>query len=92
MLLAALDYKPGERYADFNASTDRVAEYELAALIGGVAAKKLGLLAVIGVALAKFWKVILIGVAVAGAAGSRCSAARERHQSLIKALCSSWHR
>lgn len=65
-ILAALDYKPGERYADFNASTDRVAEYGLAALIGGIAAKKLGLLAVIGLALAKFWKVVLIALAVAG--------------------------
>jgi uncharacterized membrane-anchored protein len=66
-LLSALDYRPGQRYEDFNASTDRVAEYGLAALIGGVAAKKLGLLAVIGVALAKFWKIILIAVAVGGA-------------------------
>ncbi|WP_119271929.1 DUF2167 domain-containing protein [Taklimakanibacter deserti] len=65
-ILAALDYKPGERYTDFNASTDRVAEYGLAALIGGFAAKKLGLLAVIGVTLAKFWKIILIAIAVAG--------------------------
>lgn len=66
VILSALDYKPGQRYEDFNASTDRVAEYGLAALIGGVAAKKLGLLAVIGVALAKFWKIILIAFAVAG--------------------------
>jgi uncharacterized membrane-anchored protein len=65
-ILAALDYKPGERYADFDASTDRVAEYGLAALIGGIAAKKLGLLAVIGLALVKFWKIVLIAVAVAG--------------------------
>jgi uncharacterized membrane-anchored protein len=65
-ILATLDYKPGERYADFDASTDRVAEYGLAALIGGIAAKKLGLLAVIGLALVKFWKIVLIAVAVAG--------------------------
>jgi len=67
-LLAALDYKPGQRYADYNASTDRLAEYGLTALIGGAAAKKLGLFAVIGVALAKFWKVILIAVALGGGA------------------------
>lgn len=66
VLLAALDYKPGERYADYNAGTDRVAEFGLAALIGGVAAKKLGLFAVIGLALAKFWKVALIAVALGG--------------------------
>jgi uncharacterized membrane-anchored protein len=65
-VLAALEYKPGKRYEDFNASTDHIAEYGLAALIGGVVAKKLGLLAVIGLFLVKFAKVILVGVAVVG--------------------------
>lgn len=67
-LLAALDYKLGQRYTDYNASTDRLAEFGLAALIGGAAAKKLGLFAVIGLALAKFWKVILIAIALGGGA------------------------
>ena len=58
-LLAAVAFKDGKRYADFNESTDRVAEYGLAALVGGVAAKKLGLIAMLGVFLAKFYKVIL---------------------------------
>jgi uncharacterized membrane-anchored protein len=65
-ILAGLDYQPGQRYGDFNAATDRVAEYGLAALIGGFAAKKLGLLAMIGVVFVKFWKFILIGLAIAG--------------------------
>ena len=60
-LLASLNFNDGKRYADFNSPTDKVAEYGLAALIGGVAAKKLGLLAVIGVFLLKFWKILLIG-------------------------------
>jgi uncharacterized membrane-anchored protein len=38
-LLAALEYKPGKGYADYDASTDRVAEYGLAALVVGVGAK-----------------------------------------------------
>lgn len=67
-VLAALDYKPGKRYEDFDASTDHVAEYGLAALIGGVVAKKLGLLALVGAFFAKFAKVILIAFAVAGGA------------------------
>jgi uncharacterized membrane-anchored protein len=67
-VLAALDYKPGKRYEDFNASTDHIAEYGIAALIGGIAAKKLGLLALAGVFLAKFAKLILVGFAVAGGA------------------------
>ena len=44
-LLAALSFNEGKRYTDFNAATDRMAEYGLAALVGGMAAKKLGLLA-----------------------------------------------
>jgi uncharacterized membrane-anchored protein len=59
-LLGALEFNAGRRYADFNASTDRVAEYGLAALVGGFAAKKLGLFATLGVLLAKFWKVIAV--------------------------------
>jgi len=65
-LLAALNFDEGKRYADFNASTDRTAEYGIAALVAGVAAKKLGLLALAGVFFAKFFKVILLGLAVVG--------------------------
>ncbi len=59
-LLAALSYMPGKRYEDFNPSTDQVAAYGIAALVGGVAAKKLGAFALIGVFLLKFWKVIAV--------------------------------
>ena len=62
-LLAALSYEPGKRYEDFNPSTDKIAEYGLAALIAGAAAKKLGLLAAAGVFFLKFAKIIAIGVA-----------------------------
>jgi uncharacterized membrane-anchored protein len=65
-LLSALDYKDGKRYADFNAKTDHVAEYGLAALVVGVAAKKLGLIALGAAFFAKFAKVILIGLALVG--------------------------
>lgn len=66
-LLAAVAFNDGKRYTDFDASTDKVAAYGLAALVGGLAAKKLGLLAMAGVMLLKFGKLILIGVAaVAG--------------------------
>lgn len=66
-LLAALDFNEGKRYADFNSATDKVAEYGLAALVAGVAAKKLGLLAMIGVFFLKFWKVGLLVLAGFGA-------------------------
>ena len=65
-LLAALSYNPGKRYEDFNASTDHIAEYGIAALIGGVAAKKLGLFAVIGVFVAKFAKAIFLAALAMG--------------------------
>lgn len=60
-LLASIEFKQGLRYADFNAATDKVAEYGLAALVGGVAAKKLGLFAMLGVLFAKFGKFIVLG-------------------------------
>lgn len=67
-LLGALEYNPGKRYADFDPATDRVAEYGLAALVTGIAAKKLGLFAVIGAFIAKFFKVFAIGAVVLGGA------------------------
>lgn len=65
-LLTALTFDDGKRYADFNGSTDKVAAYGLAALVGGIAAKKLGLLAVLGVFFVKAWKIAAVAV-VAGA-------------------------
>ncbi len=65
-LLNAVTFNDGKKYSDFNASTDKIAEYGLAALIGGLAAKKLGLLALIGVTLLKFWKLAVIAVAAFG--------------------------
>jgi len=75
-LLSSLAYKSGKRYEDFNESTDHVAAYGLAALVGVVAAKKLGLLAVAGLFLLKFAKLFAIaaagfGVALAKAFGFR---------------------
>jgi uncharacterized membrane-anchored protein len=66
-LLGALAFNDGKRYEDFDASTDDVAAYGLAALIGGVAAKKLGFFAVLAAFFVKFAKVIILGlVAVLG--------------------------
>ena len=66
-LLGALEFDKGKRYEDFDASTDHVAEYGLAALVVGVGAKKLGLFAVIFAFVAKFAKIILLAVAGFGA-------------------------
>jgi uncharacterized membrane-anchored protein len=82
-MLEALQYNEGKRYADFDAKTDHVAEYGLAALVVGVAAKRLGLIALALAFFAKFAKVIVLGLALLGAAfvkllGKRKAAAPQR--------------
>ncbi|MGO4123486.1 DUF2167 domain-containing protein [Inquilinus sp. YAF38] len=67
-LLNSISYSPGKRYDDFTEGTDRVAEYGLAALVAGVAAKKLGLIAIAGAFILKFAKVFVIGFGVFGVA------------------------
>jgi uncharacterized membrane-anchored protein len=66
-LLTDLSYNAGRRYEDFSATTDRIAEYGLMALVGGVAAKKLGLIALLIAFVLKFAKAIILGVVVLGA-------------------------
>lgn len=61
-LLGALEYNDGKRYADFNSATDHVAEYGLLGLLGVVAAKKLGMLALIAAFGLKFAKVGVLAV------------------------------
>jgi uncharacterized membrane-anchored protein len=65
-LLASLAYNQGKGYEDFNAATDHIAEYGLAALVGGVVAKKLGLFALAFAFVAKFAKVFAIGALAMG--------------------------
>lgn len=64
------EFDSGERYADYNASTDKTAAYGIAALVAGGIAAKAGLFAKLGVMLLAFKKFILLGVAaVTGAIG-----------------------
>jgi uncharacterized membrane-anchored protein len=65
-LLAATSFKDGKRYEEFSASTDKVATFGLAALVAGGVAKKLGLRATIVMFFGKFWKVVLVGLALFG--------------------------
>jgi uncharacterized membrane-anchored protein len=67
LLLAALEYNAGKKYADFNSSTDHMAEFGIAALVGGIAAKKLGLIALIAAFAVKFAKVIGVAALALGA-------------------------
>ena len=70
-LLPMAEFEPGARYADHNPKTDKVAAYGVATLIGGGLAAKAGLFAKLGLLLAKFWKLLLIGVVAFGAAAKK---------------------
>ncbi len=59
-MLSDVNFTGGKRYTDFNASTDHVAEYGLAALIGGVVVHKLGFFALIAAFLVKGAKLIAV--------------------------------
>jgi uncharacterized membrane-anchored protein len=71
VMLSSLQFHDGKRYADYNASTDRTAEYGLAALVGGLAAKKLGLFALAAGFFAKFAKVIVLATSGVAAAARK---------------------
>jgi len=69
-ILAAIDFNPGHRYADFNPKSDKIAEYGLAALVAGTAtaaAVKLGFFKAVWVAILAAKKFIIIGVVAVAA-------------------------
>jgi len=66
-LLPMVEFDPGQRYADFNPSTDKLAAYGIAALVAGGIAAKVGLFAKFGAILLAAKKIILVAVAAIGA-------------------------
>ncbi|MFO1493504.1 MAG: DUF2167 domain-containing protein [Lysobacterales bacterium] len=60
--IEAVDFEPGARYADFNADTDRVAEYGLAALVAGGIAAKTGLLSKLLALLLAAKKLVVVAI------------------------------
>jgi len=62
------EFDAGDRYADYNSSTDKTAAYGIAALVAGGIAAKAGLFAKLGVLLLAFKKFIVIGIAAIGGA------------------------
>jgi uncharacterized membrane-anchored protein len=65
-ILGMVDFKDGNRYADFDPKVDKVAKYGLAALVAGgalAAAAKLGFLKLIWVAILAGKKFILLAIA-----------------------------
>ncbi|MEJ7805134.1 MAG: DUF2167 domain-containing protein [Telluria sp.] len=63
---AFTEFTPGNRYADFNAATDKTAEYGLAALVAGGVAAKLGLFGKLLALLLAFKKLIILAVVAIG--------------------------
>jgi uncharacterized membrane-anchored protein len=66
-LLPKVEFDPGKRYADFDASHDKLAAYGVAALVAGGIAAKAGLFAKLGVILLAAKKFIILVVAAVGA-------------------------
>ncbi len=60
------DFTEGNRYADFNPSTDKVAAYGLAALVAGGVAAKTGLFAKLLALIVAFKKFVIIAVVALG--------------------------
>jgi len=67
-VLAMTQFDAGQRYADFNASTDKVAAYGIGALVVGAIAAKAGLFAKLLALLIAAKKFIVIGLVAVGAA------------------------
>ncbi|MEK6748096.1 MAG: DUF2167 domain-containing protein [Pseudomonadota bacterium] len=69
-VLEGLEFNAGKRYSDFNSDTDKIAEFGLAVLVAGVAAQKLGLVAIFIAFVAKFIKIAGLAIVLAtGIAG-----------------------
>lgn len=66
-LLANVGFAKGQQYTDFDASLDEVAAYGIGGLVAGKVLAKVGFFALI----AKFWKVLVFGLAGAWAAIKR---------------------
>ncbi len=81
-LLGMTRFDDGHRYADYDASTDKLAGYGVAALIGGAIASKAGLFAKLGVLLVAGKKLIIPIVIAIGALLVRLFKRRERQVGL----------
>ena len=65
-VLGFTEFKEGQRYSDYDASSDKLAAYGIAALVGGGIAAKAGLFAKLGAVLLAFKKFIFIGLVALG--------------------------
>ncbi|MBT33898.1 MAG: hypothetical protein CMO01_29905 [Thalassobius sp.] len=61
-VINSVEFKEGSKYADFDPEIDEVASWTIGGLVAGKVLAKVGFFAV----LAKFWKLILVGIASVG--------------------------
>ncbi len=66
-IIHSVNFDEGNLYREFDPKIDKVATYGIGALIAGKLAAKAGLLAKLGIILAKFWKIIALAVIGLGA-------------------------
>ncbi|UYK77190.1 DUF2167 domain-containing protein [Xanthomonas sacchari] len=83
-LLPMAEFDSGARYADHNPSTDKIASYGLATLIGGGLAAKAGLFAKLGLLLAKAWKLLLVGLMALVAGVRKLFSGRQRDGGTVR--------
>jgi len=67
-VLAMTEFDQGQRYGDFNASTDKIAAYGIGALVAGTIAAKAGLFAKLIAVIIAAKKIIIAGLIAVGAA------------------------
>lgn len=79
-LLSKVEFSDGNTYFDFDPDVDEVAAYGIGALVAGKLAAKVGLIKVIGLFFAKFWKFILIGFAAVGAFVKKLWTGKEKRE------------
>jgi uncharacterized membrane-anchored protein len=76
-------FTEGNKYSDFNSSTDKVAEYGIGALVAGGILAKTGAFAVIGKFLLAAWKFIAIGAVAAFGAVKRFITGRRKEEDAV---------
>jgi uncharacterized membrane-anchored protein len=79
-LLPMADFDAGQRYADFNPSSDHLAAYGVAALVAGGIAAKAGLFAKLGVILLAAKKFIIIAIAAIAAALKKLFGGKDKNK------------
>jgi uncharacterized membrane-anchored protein len=67
-VLDMAEFDAGQRYSDFNSSTDKIAAYGIGALVAGAIAAKAGLFAKLLVLLLAFKKAVIVGFLAVAAA------------------------